>query len=75
MGTRTGHRSQILIKTPQTPVMECFEPDEFRLLAKNLRTEDFFFWRDWDSTTSRAGEAGSSSIPDQVGESGRIGRL
>lgn len=68
MGTRTGHRSQILIKTPTNPRHGV-------LRAENLRTEDFFFRRDWDSTTSRAGEAGRSSIPDRVGESGRTGRL
>ena len=55
--------------------MECFEPDEFWLLAENLHIEDFFFRRDWYSTTSRAGEAGRSSIPDREGESGRTGRL
>ena len=55
--------------------MDCFEPDEFRLLAKNLHTEDFFFVRGWDSTISRAGETGRSSIPERVGESGRAGRL
>ena len=55
--------------------MDCFEPDEFRLLAEYLRTEDFFFEGGWDSIISRAGETGRSSIPERVGERGRAGRL